>query len=239
LNDRERFEFYEKLYFHELEAREQMHTRVQIPITLITATIGALGFMGQNIDRDLSSLWVTSFYILFFIAAIFIITSGYFCGRSAWGYFYSKTALAKTWDDYHRECVVTYEGEPVADQENLVHSAIKNSVQERYIECATTNSEINEKRSYYYSNTIYWLFFAIGATSLAFIFYFLGSLDKSLHSKPSEIKIVSSIPLKGETMNQPSVTSPPPAPPAPPVRVVRDAPITHKQPPPPPPQHGH
>jgi hypothetical protein len=237
MNSQFQFEFYEKLYFHELATREQMHSRVQIPITLLTATIGALGFMGQNIESDLKNFWIVSFYLAVSVAAAFIIASGAYCGRSAWGHFYWTTSLAKQWNAFHDECITTYSSLPTPQRDELIHDALRNTIQKKYIECASHNAEINEVRAEDYSNAIYWLFFAVGFTSIAFLIYYFGSLDKSLYSKPSEIKIVSSVPLTGEIMNK-QVAAPtppiPPMPPAPPTRIVKDAPVTHRPPPPPP-----
>lgn len=220
MDSRERFAFFEKLYFHELEAREQMTTRVQIPLTLLTAAIGALGFMGQNIDREISNGWTTWFYSLFLLSVIFVIVSGYFCTKCASGHWYQMTSFANQWQDYYQSCVDTYASQPAENRISLTESAFLATIQGKYVECASANARINELRAYYFNRTINLFLVALSFISVTFIIYFIGSLDKSLHNRPAEIKIVTPVLLKGDVVN--TKTAPPPPPPPPPTRYVRD-----------------
>lgn len=220
MDKKERFDFFEKLYFHELEAREQMTTRVQIPLTLLTAAIGALGFMGQNIDRDLSNSWTSWFYALFLISVVFVIASGYFCTRCASGHWYQMTSFSSQWNDYYKSCVTTYQSQPDTERTSLIESAFLETVKEKYVECASANAAINQLRAYYFNRTINLFIIALAFISATFIIYFLGSLDKSLHNEPTEIKIISPITMKGNVVS--TKPAPPPPPPPPPTRYVRD-----------------
>lgn len=220
MSQQDRFEFFEKLYFHELEAREQMTTRLQIPLVLLISTIGALGFMIQNLDRDLTGWWVYAFVAALFLTTAFVLLSGYFCVQSAWGHEYQMTSFSTEWKEYHDSCVMTYQGEPEATREKLIDEAFKETVQTKYIECASNNAAINADRAFKFHLTIKYFLWAIGFTSLTFACYFFGSLDKSVRSKPTEVSIVSAAPLKGITMT--TKPSPPPPPPPPPTRFVRD-----------------
>lgn len=215
-----RFDFFEKLYFHELEAREQMTTRVQIPLALLTALIGALGFMGQNIDRNQGGVWTYWFYTFFLLAVTFVIASGYFCTKCASGHWYQMTSFAQEWQGYHNSCVATYQSQPEVEREVLIEAAFLEAVQNKYVECASANAEINQLRAYYFNRTINIFIIALAFTSAAFAIYFFGSLDKSLHNTPTEIKIVAPIPLKGSAVT--TKPPPPPPPPPPPTRYVRD-----------------
>ena len=49
-------QFYEKLYFLEIEARDKVQARLQLSLTLLLAVIGAVVFMFQNFDFK-SSTW--------------------------------------------------------------------------------------------------------------------------------------------------------------------------------------
>lgn len=215
-----RFDFYEKLYFHEMEAREQMTTRLQIPLALLVSTVGLLGFMAQNLDREQDSYWVLCFKIAFGLSSLMVLVSGYHCIRSAWGHIYSVLPTAQVWQEYHADCTTLYAGEPRYRRSKLTQNALRNSVRDKYVECAAVNATINELRSYYYHMTIKYYVASAIIGFAAFIFFFFGSLDKSLHTKPTEISVVSIVPLKGVTMATRPL--PPPPPPPPPTRQVKD-----------------
>ncbi|MBV6324906.1 hypothetical protein [Duganella violaceipulchra] len=236
MDNQARFDFYEKLYFHEMEAREQMTTRLQIPLALLISTIGMLGFMAQNLDRGRVNGWYYGFETAFLIAALFILVSGWYCVKSAWGHEYAVLPVATAWHTYHADCTALYASQPRKQRTKLICGALKNAVREKYVECATVNASINETRSFGYHMTI--KYFVISATFgfAAFLCYFFGELDKSIHAKPTEISVVSSVPMKGVPMA--TRPAPPPPPPAPPTRHVRDD-RKPAQPPKPPTRGAH
>lgn len=197
-----------------------MTTRVQIPLALLTAAIGALGFMGQNVNRELSNTWMAWFYVLFLSSVFFVIVSGYFCTKCASGHLYQMTSFADQWRDYHKSCVDTYASQPESDRSALIENAFRETVKEKYVECASANALINELRAYHFNRTINIFIVALAFISATFLVYFLGSLDKSLQNKPTEIKMVAPITVKGDVVS--TKPAPPPPPPPPPTRYVRD-----------------
>lgn len=226
-----RFEFFEKLYFHELESREQMNTRIQIPLALLISIIGALGFMIQNFERDSKTVWAYVFLAACIASTVFILISGYFCVKAAWGHTYNMTSFSTEWKGYYDSCVALYQSEEEQERDRLIETALEDAVLNKYIECASVNAGLNATRSYQYHLSIKYFLGAITCVSLTFSFYFFGMLDKSLHTKPTEVMIV---PLKGVSMtNKPP---PPPPPPPPPTRLVRDDRRPSPPPPPPPPR---
>lgn len=50
MTDAELRQFYEKLYFLESEARDKIHGRLQLSLTLLLAVGGAVVFLFQNFD---------------------------------------------------------------------------------------------------------------------------------------------------------------------------------------------
>ncbi|WP_152615249.1 hypothetical protein [Janthinobacterium lividum] len=220
MNNQARFDFYEKLYFHEIEAREQMTTRLQIPLAMLIAVIGVMGFMVQNLDRDQLGNWTVAFQINFGIAAALILISAGYCIKSAWGYNYDFISFASQWHDYHQQCITLYASQPAKKRAALIEGALQKCIRDKYIDCATVNAAINEKRSYRYHLTIKYFIVAVVFVSTTFACYFFGGLDKSLRTKPLEVNIVSSIPLKGVEMAAHPPAPPPPPPP--PTRHVRD-----------------
>ena len=218
MNHSAQFDFYEKLYFHHLEAREQMTTRLQIPLALIVSVIGMLGFMAQNLDREQFGGWLFGFGIAFGLSTFFIFLSGGYCIGSAWGHVYKVTSHATEWRDYHDSCLSTYGAYSQRQRAELSDAALKKAVFDKYIECASVNAGINEIRSYRYHLTILFFCIAVAFGFVAFCCFFFGNLDKASHTKPTEIVIISPTMFKG-----PSVSArPPPPPPPPPTREIRE-----------------
>jgi len=67
MTDTELKEFYEKLYFLEAEARDKIHSRLQLPLTLILAIIGAVAFLLQNYDSQVGTFTTVRVPFLFFL----------------------------------------------------------------------------------------------------------------------------------------------------------------------------
>lgn len=67
-------QFYEKLYFHKIEAREKLNARLQTSLTLIIALIGVLAFLLQNYGhRDFS--WAVGIFF-FLICGAAVVLAG-------------------------------------------------------------------------------------------------------------------------------------------------------------------
>lgn len=203
------YEFYEKLYFHEVEAREQMTTRLQIPLALLISIVGALGFMIQNLERGENGTWAHVFFSLFLASTAFLTASGYHCIRSAWGYDYSMLPVASAWDDYREQCVTTYASYP--NNRQLVWTAIQSGIHAKYVECASVNARINELRSYHYHMTIKYLIVAVVLGFFAFVSFYFGSLDKASHNKPTEVRLVAPLETKGAENGKPAPAATPAA----------------------------
>jgi hypothetical protein len=218
MDSRARFEFFEKLYFHELESREQTNTRIQIPLALLVSIIGALGFMIQNFERDTKNWWAYCFIITCIISIILILISGYHCVRASWGHTYKMTSFSTEWKGYYDSCVNLYHDQEPNERSRLIESALEEAVLNKYIECASVNAGLNEKRSYQYYLCIAFFLGAVVFVSVTFFLYFFGSIDKSLHTKPTEIMIVAPT-VKELSM---AIRPPPPPPAPPPTRLVRD-----------------
>src|SRR4051812_43674654 len=58
---------YEKLYFLEVEARDKIHSRLQLPLTLILAIIGVVAFLLQNYDAQPGTFNAVQAPFIFFL----------------------------------------------------------------------------------------------------------------------------------------------------------------------------
>lgn len=209
---------YEKLYFHELEAREKLYSRLQVPMAVIISMVGLLGFMLQNLQRGQTGTGAFAFYASFFLSALFIFMSGFHLRNAAWGHEYAFLPTARAWDAYRRDCESTYKEFENAD--DLIEDALREAIYQEHIKSSSINAGINDRRSYSIYLAIRYLIIAVVFVFGAFVSFYFGGLDKTIHAKPVEVSIIKPVEMKGSTMSTDKPVPPPPPPP--PTRFVRD-----------------
>ncbi|HJW57607.1 MAG TPA: hypothetical protein VJ577_20285 [Burkholderiaceae bacterium] len=188
-------DFYDRLYFHELNVREQINARLQVPLALIVSNLGLLGFILQNLNRASTGWNAFWFYIWFVTACLFAGVSGYHFIRAAWGYEWEVLPTADELHKYRQECDNIFADWDNAD--TLTEEALKTALYNAQIKCATANTLINEMRSAHYANTIKNLIIAICSSIGAFAIFYVAELDKTqeiavvkpIEMKPSEITV--------------------------------------------------
>ena len=104
MNETDLRALYEKLYFLEVEGREQIHARLQLPLSLIVAIIGVAAFLLQNFDYEKGpwSLARWSFVAGLVIGAVALMRATWCFGRALFGNVYHFLPTAKQSDEYHR-----------------------------------------------------------------------------------------------------------------------------------------
>lgn len=75
----------EKLYFHELEQREKIASRLQLPLALILATIGFLGHMLKSVNLEAAGTVANLFWLSFVIASAVLVLATYKFINALWG----------------------------------------------------------------------------------------------------------------------------------------------------------
>lgn len=73
MNSQNLFELYEKLYFHEVESKEKISSRLQIPLAILLAIIGVLSHIVKGVTLKCPDTWSVTFWILFFISISFFL----------------------------------------------------------------------------------------------------------------------------------------------------------------------
>ena len=218
------FDFYEKLYFHEIEVREKLGGRLQTPMAIIVSLVGVLGFLILNSDRAHDRAYVTFFIVFLVLSASALVAASTFFVRSWFGYEYAFLPSSTDTEDYRKLLQKTYAEQ--ADVEILVEQYTYGYICEKYISCATKNTQCNDQRSLYLHRTNGTLIIATVFVAISSMIFFLGDLDKSKFNKPTEVVVVKPVEIKGNLMTEkipelPKV-SPPPPPPPPPSRLIKE-----------------
>jgi hypothetical protein len=218
------FDLYEKLYFHEIEVREKLGGRLQTPMAIIVSLIGVLTYLLQNLDKEHNGTATTVFLFLFALNSMTLVIAVYFFVRSWYGNTYAFLPSAEATEQYRHLLQKTYE--QYKDGDSLAETYLNDYLCTKYIACATQNTQCNDLRSLYLHKTNGTLIVSTILVAVSYIVFFMGDLDRTKASKPTEVVIVKPVDIKGVIVNDkkpepPKEVSPPPPPP-PPSRLIKE-----------------
>ena len=211
----ERFQLYEKLYFHEIERREKINARLSLPLAAVLANVGLLSFLLNSQSRPAGLLGAT-FWLLLAASTVALLTGAWFFRKAWFGHTDKLLPTADQIEAYHATLVNTYDDFKAKDA--LVEEHFGNFLFDYYKRFSSANAVNNDQRSYN-------VYRANAALTAAVLLALAAAMPFYLpHSN------ATSSPTETSAMAEEKV--PPPPPPPPPERLVKgDTP----QPPPPPP----
>lgn len=201
MNQGDLFNLYEKLYFHELETREKILNRLQIPLAIIVSFVSFYGYVAKGIDLT-SGLWNVVLYMFLLVSLILFTLSLYNFIRAFFNHTYELIPTAVETEDYRNQLIEHYKDYPTSGQ--LVEDAFDNYLYKYYAECATANTKINDRRSSFIHNCNKWLVSNLPFLFLVFLIFSFSGVDKNSKEKEYSVKI--SHPIELESVNSPIVT---------------------------------
>lgn len=207
----------EKLYFHEIERRDKLGERLQIPLAMFVAIAGFVGQMLQNIERGQRSTWAVIFWGTMIVASIAFFTGLFYLLRILKGHIYSYLPTAPHWDAYRSQCESLYKEYKHASE--LVTGALQHALNKSYVDCWTRNAAINDQKSFSMQRLNEALGVAALAAFAAYFFFYFGELEKGLKNIDQRVQIVNPVTINGDIV---TTQKPPPPPPPPPARQVRE-----------------
>jgi hypothetical protein len=229
-------EFYQRLYWHDIEAREHLNNRLQTPLAIIVALAGLLGFMLQNYEHKNFNWTTSSFVALAVLASSALVVATTLFVLSGYRHAYNFLPRADTIEAHRLALDSHYSAYPsVPTAASDAFDAFDDYLRDRYIEYSSINTSLNDERSTKLHQTNTAIICTATFLAGAFLVFYFGGLDKNAEDKTVRVLITSPVSIKGEVMSQ-SKNVPPPPPPPPPARVVRDDGGRNKTPQPPPPQ---
>ncbi|UUJ43242.1 hypothetical protein L1A22_13470 [Pseudomonas extremaustralis] len=168
MTEAELFKHYEKLYFHEQQRKEQIFSRLNIPLAVIVAL---LGFYSVIIATDYKKLEVIAGFTFGFFGAFsagLLLVGVYFFADALLGKMDEAPSTPNKLEGWRRELQVYYADEP--DSELLVAASIRSAMYADYMNCASLVTINNDRKasSLYYCNMA-----LIFATSTALVAYAL------------------------------------------------------------------
>lgn len=137
---------HEKLYFHEIEAREKLTARLQLSFVVLSAIIAAwlyvlghINFSGQNHPFNLAI-----FLVAYSIATVLIGVACLEFIRALWGHSYVCLPIATEIEKYRVLLFTTYE--KYEDGKDVAEQYFSKFMARYYSECSADNSMVNSRR---------------------------------------------------------------------------------------------
>ena len=196
MNATELKQFYEKLYFMELESREKVQGRLQLSLTLLLAVIGAVVFLFQNFDYQVGAWNATRSTFVFFLCVgiALLLVSMYFFVRAFYNNSYYLLPDSRKTADYHDELETTYR--EFEHRDKLVEAAMDQYLTTYYIEYAAYNTRTNDRRAAYVHLCNGALVGSAVLFIAAFLAFYCGDLDKSKIKSATEVFITKPVDVK-------------------------------------------
>ncbi|PSW74389.1 hypothetical protein C9J41_05815 [Photobacterium sp. GB-50] len=189
------FDLYEKLYFHEMEVREKITSRVQITFALIATGYTILSYMLRMLDLTGNYIAIGVFGICTLVS--FIISFGclYYLVRAFWGNTYNGMPSPKDTDKY-REDLIRHKYQ--ISQYNLdypdhkqpevnIDDRVSEHLYTNFRDCSAHNTMVNDRRSRQIHKAFKWLLFASIPMFIASITFISFDLDISSPRKETSI----------------------------------------------------
>lgn len=208
---KERRDFYEKLYFHEIEVRGKVEARLQVPLTLFAIVFAMFGYLGNDVIVLEKHPMNEFFWIPFgFSVLSFIVSVFFFVLAWHWSTRYRLLATAAKLEEYYHQTLEKYIKDDPAKARQWTKEAYSEYMLNTLKSCATANSVTNVKRAFF----IYCCNTALLFSAVLAVFCFYPYYD-AIHQANQEIV---------------EMTERPAPPPPPPERDVRGQPIPTPKP---------
>ncbi|MDO6561212.1 hypothetical protein [Paraglaciecola chathamensis] len=144
----ERKDFYEKLYFHELDIRDKLDQRLKLSMTVF-AIIGAMAlYLFDDSRRDKIQDVSCIFVVLYFSACISFLASIIFFIKSWYGYTYKMLPDAVTLENYYQDTFNHYMDIDERNAQNWTNESFKEYLLITFRDYVAANTVNNDKKAY-------------------------------------------------------------------------------------------
>ena len=171
MNEDQLFQFYEKLYFQELDRREKLSARLNVPLAVLVAAIGFLSFMLNNAPSNLDSPAKIAFWCLFISSCLTLAIGSWFFKSSWFGHTDKLLPTANETETYRETLIDLYK--EYDEKDSLVEGALKKYLYDYYKQFSSENTINNDARAYHLYRATSAITVAVLLAFVAFIPYFL------------------------------------------------------------------
>lgn len=187
MTDKKIYDLYEKLYFHEITARENLNNRLQMPLVILMSLIGFLAFMLSNYQNNGGTFYVYAFWAAY-ASSLFYTGAGVWCFVKSWyNYTYAFLPSAIDTENYRKNLMEIYN--EYDESGKLANMHFEKYLINYYVECSTANTNNNDKRSGFVHLTTRFILTGTIFAFVAFLPYYFGDLNKNNRDKIQKIVI--------------------------------------------------
>ncbi|MBC6987075.1 hypothetical protein [Alteromonas sp. BZK5] len=141
----ENLKLYEKMYLFEIERREKINARLNLPMAVIVAIFGLLSYVFNFDTNSFTTCENFVFYILLLFASISLFVACYHFKNCWSGLVDQYMPTAEDIEDYYQSLESTYAG--FDEKEDLVKSYFNKFLLQSYTEYGSFNAKNNDYRS--------------------------------------------------------------------------------------------
>lgn len=169
--EKELYQLYEKLYFHEIDIRDKLNGKLQLPMAILVSLIGFEAYMLRDFF-PIKFSWINILFIIIYLFSIVgTILSIYFFRRSLYGYDYELLPYANDTENYKISLIDAYSKYTNCDE--LVQKYVQEYLYNCYMRGASVNAKQNHIRTMNILKTNKFIMYSVILTFIAFIpFYF-------------------------------------------------------------------
>lgn len=190
MESKERLAYYEKTYLQELDRREKINARLNLPLVISVALIGLLAYMLKNTPPELTGWGREVFWGLFLISCLSLVSAFLFFRLCWFGHTDQLMPTAQEIEDYYQVLKEHYK--PYPDSKRHIADAFSRFLMAGYLQYATTNAVNNDRRTYRLYQTTVSITAALLFAFLSFIpFQFSAIAESYIKQHANEVSIMS------------------------------------------------
>lgn len=188
------FNLYKSQYEHEIERREKIDARLQIPFAVIVAIVGLCSYILKNAIWTIEGFWSLVFIILFSGAVIALGVSLWFFRCTWFGHTDKLLPTPNTLEEYREELKKFYDNNLNATK--YVERHMENVLLSYYVEFSSANAKNNDVRSFNIYKTTVSLTISVFMSFFAFMVFHFNGLDRSSVEMQYSVKVLNIEELK-------------------------------------------
>jgi hypothetical protein len=147
MDKKKRFEVYEKRYFHELDTRERVESRLKTPLTMFAIVFGIIAFLSNKVIEAVDTHQDFGFWLFYSGSIVMFVLSVYFFIRSIYGYHYSLLPTPEVMENYYRNIEDEYAKTNLGSAKAWAQEAFEDYLYNSYVQYTTQNTKNNDAKS--------------------------------------------------------------------------------------------
>lgn len=145
MTENDLFAHYEKIYFHELGRKEQIFSRLNIPLAVTVAIVGFYAVVLGGDYKQLSFGMMIWFWVLFGGSALALVVGTGFFVDSLLGRMDQALPTANDTEAWRVEMLNYYSDQP--NPEEIAATELRQMLYRAYMNCATISTLNNDRKS--------------------------------------------------------------------------------------------